>query len=85
MGYIQTRTTIYFANKFNIKKSLDNYKKLVLGGNKWKKWIYSKNMNNSNKIYCSGHYHFPRRNQKKLINLSFIKKILKNLEKFLEF
>ena len=36
---IQTRTTIYLANKFNIKKSLDDYKKILIT-NKWKKWIY---------------------------------------------
>ena len=94
LGYIQTRTTLFLANKFGIKEDLNNYKKLVLGGKKWKKWIYSPSMNNSNKILCAGHYHFSSQEYKLLINeinkfvnfKKFLKKILfKNLEKFLEF
>ena len=34
LGYLQTKTTIYLADKFNIKRLLFNYKDLVLKSKK---------------------------------------------------
>lgn len=94
LGYLQTKSTLYLANKFNIRKSLIDYKKKVLISKKWEKWTYSTKMNNSNKIYCSGHYHFSSKEYKKLIAdinkhtnfKKFLKNILfKELKKFLKF
>tara|TARA_B100000242_G_C43048900_1_gene489838 strand:- start:2316 stop:3329 length:1014 start_codon:yes stop_codon:yes gene_type:complete len=93
LGYLQTKTTIYLADKFNIKRLLFNYKDLVLKSKKWQKWIYSKKINNSNKVYCAGHYHFSSKEYQKLVkeinkNINF-KKYLKKvvffeLKKFLQ-
>ena len=94
LGYIQTWTTLFLANKFGIKKTLNNYKKLVLNQKKWKKWVYSKNINTSNKILCAGHYHFSSNEYSQLLKdinkhmnfkKFFKKKLFKNLEKYLKF
>ena len=92
LGYLQTKTTIYLANKLKIKGNLVKYKNLVLKSKKWQKWIYSKKINDSNKVYCAGHYHFSSREYQKLVeeinsNINF-KKYLKKviffeLKKFL--
>lgn len=93
LGYIQTKSTIYLANMFNIQKSLKDYKKKILNSKKWEKWIYSKKINSHNKVYCSGHYHFSSREYKKLVTdinkYTNFNKFLKNvmffeLKKFLQ-
>jgi tagatose-1,6-bisphosphate aldolase non-catalytic subunit AgaZ/GatZ len=94
LGYNQTKTLFFLANKFKIKKNLYNFKKLIIEKKKWKKWVYSENINNSNKILCAGHYHFSSYEYKQLIkdinkyvnfNKFLRESLFKNMEKFLKF
>ena len=56
-GSIQSNLTYSFAHELGLHKEINEFKKLVLKKEKWKKWIYS-NENNMIKFFTAGHYHY---------------------------
>jgi hypothetical protein len=83
-GSIQSNLTYNFAHELGLYKEINEFKKLVLKKEKWKKWIYS-NENNMIKFFTAGHYHFGTRTYKNLLDkinkkINFQKKLDKSIE-----
>jgi hypothetical protein len=57
LGYIQSSLIYYLSKRFGLNRELNNFFKLVLNKNKWKKWEYN-NENSTIKFLSSAHYYY---------------------------
>lgn len=83
-GVIQSNLLYNISKELGLDKEIDEFKKLVLKKEKWKKWNYN-NENNLIKFFSAGHYHFNTKIYKNLIfkinqKVNFQRKLNKSIE-----
>jgi hypothetical protein len=83
-GVIQSNLTYNISKELKLDKEINEFKKLVLKKEKWKKWDYN-NENSLIKFFSAGHYHFSTKIYKNLLykinkKISFQKKLDKSIE-----
>ena len=83
-GSIQSNLTYIIAHELGFLSEINEFKKLVLKKEKWKKWIYFKE-NDMIKFLTAGHYHFGTKTYKNLLykinrKLNFQKRLDKAIE-----
>ena len=93
IGVLQTELVLNYGKIFGLEKQINSFKKVVLKGNKWKKWLYANKISEDQKLSISGHYFFCSHEYKNLVyelkkkfNLNNVlqKNFYKYLDKFYE-
>ena len=67
IGVLQSELTVNYAKFFGLDKQINDFKKTVINGKKWKKWLYSNKISDDQKLSISGHYFFSSPEYKNLV------------------
>ena len=83
-GVIQSNLTYNISKELQLDKEINEFVKLVLKKEKWKKWNYN-NENNLIKFFSAGHYHFSTKIYNNLLlkinkKINFQRKLNKSIE-----